>query len=385
MTNREKILIFIFISISSVFLFIRYLYSPLEEDFSKAIEKRLGLEVRVEKLKIQNDGLESLEEDVMKTKEEIKDISKGFFESYSQEDIGEVLQEISRGIPLEFTNISIQKKEPLEDFIFYDRNEVGVKTPIEIQYDKVRGAFQEDERTKVQVEENGDNHLVKIPKISVEVFLNGKYEGIRRFIQKIENFEKKILIKEIFIGNKNEENGDLRCSITFDAIISPLPNKSKEEKSYVGVKEKSPFSSEDLEEENFTTDIFMILKPTSSDVESMVIGIDDQDNSNVIAYDSADFVSGFLRIWEVNEEIRVSYGIGDEKSKDEDGYVLNLKNEDKLMLRVISSKRNENDYNGINMRIINDTSLDLIYEVLGDDDKARFVLSEKKGSVLLND
>lgn len=384
MTSREKILVFVFMAISSVFLFSRYIYIPLKRDYSEAVDKRAGLEVRVDKLQIQNDGLKTLEQEVIETKEIIEGISKNYFESYSQEDIGEVLREISIGIPIEFTNISIKKKEPLEDYIFYERNESEIKAPIEIEYDRVSYAFQQEEQ-ELEKEKIEDNLMVKVPKIGVQVFINGKYEGISEFIRRIENYEKKILIKEIFIGNKNDENEDLRCNISFDAIISPLPNKSKDKESNVIIGERFPFSSEKTEEEEFITDIFMILKPTSSDVESMVMGIDDDDSSNVIVSDSTDFLEGFLRVWEVNDEIRVSYGIGDEKFKENEGYVLNPKNEDVVMLRIISSPRNENDYNGVNMKMINDSSIDLIYEIVDDDEKERFVISEIKGSVLLND
>ncbi len=391
MSKREKVMVMILFIFVSMFLFYQFLLNPKNLEYDNLKKENETLQLRAEKVKGEIGKVKDNEERIKDIRNELEKLSVHLFELYEEEDIGIVLYELISKSEINVNSITISPTTVEQIISIGNSGEERPLSTIENSYSKVINNFEDntDSLNREDSSEVSEDKIqeITVPKIGVAMNFNGEYRSIVKFISDIEKYEKKFLIRNIVLNSVKGEFNELSGSIVMDAYLLPLPKMIDENIFIPEGKRDNPFTSisddnTKLDFINRIPDIFMVLKPTSADIDSMIIGLNNNAEESSIDFDSENFEECSIHLKEESGKIFINYKLGDSSYPKEGFTEIKPNTNGIISMRVLSSLRNRNDENGVNVKIINETSYKFIYNVLGDDmEKPRFVIAEKKGNV----
>lgn len=240
---------------------------------------------------------------------------------------------------------------------------------------------------------------------------SGSYEQIYKFIQEIEKSDKKIIVEGIAFGTERRDimqDGKGRiASVHGEKNIGEIrlafygvPKIVEQDKAYFdwefnnGYGKNNPFlefsdytkpqAQIEKKENRGLGDFAMTVKPTSSDLPTVMMGrYGDSDNRTYVYGDSDGVLASSFQLTQKGQKYYVSYAIAGEQYPATE---YTPKSSD-VTLDIMSSIRNgANDKSGVSVSIDNKTDLTLNVNIIGDDkSKPRVKIARKSGNVKVND
>ncbi|MFD3156357.1 hypothetical protein ACFIJ5_05780 [Haloimpatiens sp. FM7330] len=403
-TKREKILLIILAVLLVGFVYYKLIIKKQNENIKNLTSKKNEYEQKVEsvKNKIASKNRKSLEIKILNSK--ILDKYDRFFPKLEQERIIVILNEMLENSKLEGNVLSFSENV-LE--------KANIKTKSKKSRETHMGKLVEEynsleNKTKNNNENIGSNkNTIKnnskdssinsaVSKMQCTLSFKGTYEEIFDFINKIENFNKEIIINNISIAS-SEENF-LSGSILLDFYSIPkFKNEDYYKYDFASPKGKyNPFkismsnnkskvddSASKTEKNKIEYDFLMNVKPLSSDLPTIMIGkAKDIERNTYIFSDKNDIENVAMYFIRKNNKYFYKYKTSKQK------YPMNFKevefkpNGEKINVKIYSTSRNsEIDKAGVNLKIYNKTDLDTDVYIKGDDKNRPRVNVIKEGVV----
>lgn len=382
MSKREKYLIGILMTLIISFGYYKLVYLKQAESLKITIEERNTLKGKYE---IAIESINSLED----KKKEVEDLSnkilkdtESLYPNILQEkiisELNQLLVESNLYGDIAFSEIEVKSIEKLSA-VGKTQEESTIQNLVD-EYNKAEKSSDENSEVKEvedensQVEESEDeNSEVEelnstegtVENLMVAIKFNGTYEEIKKFVELVEEFKRKIAITDITINTTSETI--LSGTMTLEYYGVPKIDNSKEDyketlnKIYgkeelfsVGNADGSYFVLDNQEE--VEEDFFLILKSITSEMNKLTIGLSKDNSSNLTSNDSDEEVEIILN--EENEKFFYKYKTLDsyypENYEEEKEF---KPNSDKIILNVLSESRDSaSDIGKVKIKVINNTT-----------------------------
>ncbi|KXG76781.1 hypothetical protein [Thermotalea metallivorans] len=410
LTKREKILLGI-LAVSIFFL--GYYYLILKPD----LEKISFLQEKAEKYKQQYNQImmdtssdNPIHKEFKILKAKILMAAERLFPEMKQEKIIVVLDHMIkesniRVSSISFTEPAIDTVETVKEnqtnppYILYDlaKQYRGEIDPVPPSQEKPGGENGPD-----QSQNKGNS--VQAEKMEATLQFEGSYSNLMKFIKALENYEKNIIIKNLSVIGKNDDH-TLKGNITI--VFYAIPKLFHEDDAFLNWNfdnfygKENPFdpfggyevhaATKSDKSENATAvavDFFLAVNAITSDIPTVVMGKSDDNRAETYVYaDNADFEDVELQIYKVDHTYYYKYKTQREsypKDYENNGVEFQPKGS-KIYFKIYSNKRNsDNDKNGVYLKLINKTDMELIVDIDEDDiERPRVSVKEKLGHVLI--
>ncbi|KGG81445.1 hypothetical protein Y919_00340 [Caloranaerobacter azorensis H53214] len=220
----------------------------------------------------------------------------------------------------------------------------------------------------------------KIEKMSLDIFYTGRYENLIKFIDLIQNYDKKLLIKNLnIIRNSNNE---ISGNIKIDFFAVPLLNLVYDDFTVWNFEEnygkQNPFYSSKVdtriektnESNKVSYDFAMNVKPYNSDLPTVTLGkTNDSQRKTYVYADSPSVEDVEIYFSETEGKFFYKYKTGRDKyPRDFNKWVEFNPLSNSINIIIYTHKRNsENDMSGVNIKLYNETNKRVFIKIVGDD------------------
>ncbi len=243
------------------------------------------------------------------------------------------------------------------------------------------------------------NDKEQIPSVDLTLQYSGPYTSLLSFLSSVESWEKKMFVKSILITpSKNPQivNGN----IVFRLFMLPkYPGSDSDFLSwdingtygsanpYVLTAGAATASAPTVNKEAaapVTADFVLSMKPLTADLPAVVLGKSkDYTRTSYVYSDSPDFVNTSIKVTQKDGKYNFQYQTqNDSYPKDGSLEVFQPLGQSVTLLIYSTPRNQENDQNGINLALTNETGSPLVVQVLNDDPaKPRVVVTKRSGDV----
>jgi type IV pilus assembly protein PilO len=397
-SKREKLLLTLLLLLGAAYLFYSFLLIPQRQLLNAT---QLLLEDKKRAMtysKLEADPQNRIYEEYKALNARILNSTKGLFPSIRQEKIILILQDMIDTSHLKVSSINFsvpafevpeEKKE--EQGGDYDPAIKSILDEIVGRKAPAEGGIQATEPQE---------QAYRLMHMNGVLTFEGSYFDILSFMNRIENYDKKILINSLNMAATDK--GSLTGSITLDFYA--LPKLHDQDQEYlrwdlldVYGKEnpfgkgaaKSGASASVAEAGASKSDFTLIVSPMMSDLPSVVIGktLDNRGDTQIYA-DNPAKEPVELQVYMAQGKYYYKYKTaGESYPKDYENKGVQFEPAGgQIKLQVASVPRSDaQDKNGVLMSIINKTDLDLVVDIDNDDGAAaRFELVNSLGKVVVN-
>lgn len=427
-SKREKILLCALLIIGTLVLYYQFIFSPKLEEVKQLKAKNIECDDRIEKLKTKAE--EDKKNKVVKKnlQGKILTISQEIFPLLQGDDVIFILDNIFDEIDIGASGFSMSQvtAETFQPMVKDEKTDKAIeKSPIELSADKYLEIQEKidkknsedhsnkenkdsendvDNKDKGSQEENDEKTSIKklevsqqvdVPKVDISLNYNTTYDSLRKFINKLENYPRKFTLNNLSISSSDETNVSGSMNIQMYCIpVFQEEYYSFFEKDLSGEKGKyNPFVFNRIDKKEIIVsekiekaDFEMLLKPTSSDFPSVILGKVEGSMSSKLMKDKNDTVDVSVFFKEDNKKYYYRYEVGDfiypqngfEEFKPVDG--------EKIKISILSTVRNSHkDESGINLKVENKTLIPVQLDISCDDkERPRVNITEITGKVNLN-
>lgn len=434
LTKREKVLLGLLCSVGLIFSYYNFIFSPQYNKYSKLKTTIDSNRSTIDEIKTEISQGGKLEKEIKILKTKIGKDSEDLFPEIRQERLIVLIDYLlttsglkGEGITFEeevVSPVQIPKIEtkPKEFNLkkLRDTYEGSIKGTIQNQSSQIEDPFKENERTVQEMQGNASkDEDANIQKkgtylMKATVKWNGDYEQICKFVELIDKNKRNIVIEGISFGtekkdiyqkspSKNEKIASVHGEKNMGEIrlaFYGVPKILNQDQDYFDWEFKNaygkanPFKAfssytsskatlEDGSEQTTLGDFAMTVKPTSSDLPTVMLGrYGDSGNSTYVYGDSEGFLNAKFQLSQKGTRYFVTYTVGGDMYPITE-YVPKSSN---VSLDIMSSTRNgEKDKSGVNLTLENKTDLSLDVNLIGDDIKnPRIKISSKTGNIKIN-
>lgn len=395
-TLREKLLAVGLGLIALIFGYYQFIFQPQLQEITSFTNQ---VENNNQQIKVINDFLKpdsKLLQDYKLMKFKTDEQTRMFFPLADQEKIilslDQILTSTSlNGLSVSFTNPQLannantaKKTEPMKYYL----------------QDLVPDSGKVSTDTKAAVV-SSTNDKNQIPSMDLTLQYSGSYANLLSFLSTVEGWEKKLFIKTVLIG-PNQNAPGVSGNIVFRLYM--LPKYPSSDLDFLKWDIKGSYGSMDpfvfiagatvpsvsegakVITVPTTADFVMSMKPVTADLPAVVLGkAKDYTRASYVYSDNPGYVNSKIKVTQKDGKYFFQY------QTQNDSYPKNSSMEafqplgQSLNLVIYSTPRNlENDQNGINLSVINETDLPFVVQVLNDDPaKPRVKVTEQKGNVQL--
>lgn len=411
MSKREKYLLGILGALLICFVYYQFVYV---NQVKKLDAKKQEEQVTKEKYdKVMNDieNLDELEEKLKVLKVDVYEKSKKLYPIILQEkiilEIDKLLTESGLDANLGFNPITVEKVEELKsdeivkaESSFKDLIDEynGDKLPENENTTDTQGSSNtgtEGNSTEVTTPEEGGPTTEQL---KVSVNFTGSYEEVKKFIGSIEKYERKIVITNISITAKSQDELSGVMNLEFHAI----PKLSGEDEEYLKWTLNNVYGKEilfssgnatgayaDLKDEDSnadTTDFAMLLKSPSSELPTLTMGKAKDDARETYIYSDNEKIEEVeMTFDEVDGKLYYKYKTSESyypKENSNEGKVFAANSKD-IVVEILSEKRDVNfDNSGVKLTIVNNTSKNVEVIIRNDDTSNPRVSVTGKGNTV---
>lgn len=386
MSSREKNLLAILGVIFVSYLFYNFLLSPSMKKYDEALVNLQKKEAEIIEMKGYEDEIEKMENHIKENEGIYESISVNYFVGYMQANLGMDMDKLIKAAGIDVSSIDVTKPS-------YKRLGEGGTSKVQ-GHESVLDLYYAQYKGQQITEEKGEKKSEPLTPLDVEmssINLNftGEFKQIIAFIKSIEEYPKKLLIDNIAFNTSSEEGDEFTVVMTLTAYMMPGEIDENLHKFLEPGKRDNPFAANGADNTDYysgrNVDFHLLLKPSSSDINTMSLNTKDGGMEGLISIDSEGEESAAIHIKMQDGKPVYRYSFGKKASypKEAEKYVpLTMNNEGFIYLKVDSQKRNNNDNNKVNMRIINDTNIPFYFKVYRDDKlNPRFNIKELIGDV----
>lgn len=396
-SKREKYLIGILGTVLICFGYYQFIYKTQVEKLSAKRDEKSKVEQRYNEVTQAISSLDSKEENLKILKSTVLDKSKKLYPVIMQEKIIIELDKLLNDSGLN-GNIAFSPIEaaPVEKFTL--PKAIKPESSLKAIANEYSGDVEE---TSDEVDNNESNNTAtegndgqtsqepsssNVPtseQLKVAINFSGSYEALKKFISSVENYERKIVITNISISSKSQEELAGVMNLEFHAV----PKLSDEDMEYLNWTLNNVYGKEVLfsngtasgaygstiEEQNTEeniNDFVMMVKSSLSELPTVTIGKAKDDARESYIYSDNDKIENVeISLEEVSGKTYYKYKTSNSyypKDNSIEGKEFTSKSKD-IVLEIISEKRTEaTDNSGIKLKIVNNTSKK--FEIIVKDD-----------------
>lgn len=250
--------------------------------------------------------------------------------------------------------------------------------------------------------EKGNPMLANLSCMETELEFKGNYDGFSKFLEKIGNNNKKIVIKEVELGVESKEEttvNNFKGRIVLQFYASNL-NLANDEEPWVLPKTagtNNPFIKTSSVSTNVSTgnqtspnntaiepyDLVLTAKAFSADYPTVMMGTNnDLLGESFIFADNEGVEDVELRLYKQNDEYKCEYKT---KANSYSGTIPFVSGDNQVVLKINSSPRTDaKDKSGVKITLINETDKQLVVKTINEDEsKPRVDVVKQEGNILL--
>ena len=402
-SKREKYLIGILLTVLICFVYYQFIYTKQVGKLATKRAEKNQVEQRYNDVMDNISKLDSKEENLKILKSTVLDKSKSLYPTIMQEKIIIELDKLLNDSGLK-GNIAFSPVEVASVEKMVSPEIQKAESSLKAIVDEYSGNTTKDETSntessnenntstegnvgqasqdsqEVSPEQNGATS----EQLKVAINFSGSYESLKKFISSVQNYERKIVITNITISSKSQEELTGVMNLEFHAV----PKLSDEDMEYLIWTLNNVYGKEILfssgaasgayastiEEQNNKEDIndfVMMLRSSLSELPTVTIGRAKDESRESYIYSDNDKVEEVeMSFDEANGKTYYKYktaGSYYPKDNSSEGKEFTSKSDD-IVLEVISEKRGESsDNSGIKLKVVNNTSKN-IEIIIKDDD-----------------
>lgn len=396
LTKRERVLITALGLFIAAILFYTFLIKPQLKLIGELEEKKLAYEKRYKNTQSEISPEEDIKYHYKKLNTEIMYMTNKFLPYMYQEKIIIALDEMLRSSELD--GYSITFSEPTVGKIDEEKkNEEDLNYLLKELTDKYLGdSSNKDKIEDESKEEKKEKELeINVEKMTANIFFRGKYSSVIEFISKVEEYEKKIVIKNLNIVK--DENTSLTGSIVLETYS--IPKIHMEDGDFINWNynniygKDNPFNILDNGLNKYTKDdnekeydFIMNVRPETSDLPTIIFGRTNDINRSTYVYADSNTIENVdIYFIEENGKYYCKYKTSRESyPKNFNNTVEFLPKDDTINIQVFTYERNSSsDLAGARLSIHNNTDKKVLVDVIGDDkNKPRITVSEESNVVI---
>ncbi|RKD34588.1 hypothetical protein [Thermohalobacter berrensis] len=390
LTKREKKMLIILLIVAISALYYNFLLSPQLNKIN-ALEK--SLEEYKQKVSLLDNKImenKNINREYKVLNARISSMYIRFLPEIIQEKIIVILDNMLVSSDLESENISFSEPEikSLEE-----KDEKEEEYQIENLVKEFLG-YKNNNKNEENSIENGNIPRVKV--MNVEIDFRGTYEELINFIRLVENYEKEILINRLNVVNQDSDNLIGFMELQFYSIPK-IHNQDKEFITWNIVNDygkNNPFMNNnslsnklfnEYKEDKIEYDFLMSVKPTSSDLPTIILGKNDDPSKKTYVYgDNPNIETIDIYFTQKNDKYYFkyktkyySYPMDFNKSEE-----FTPKNNN-ISLKIYSTHRNSSeDVSGAIINLYNNTDKNVFVKIVNDDIKRPRVFINKKSGII---
>lgn len=403
-SKREKYLIGILLTVLICFVYYQFIYTKQVGKLATKRAEKNQVEQRYNDVMDNISKLDSKEENLKILKSTVLDKSKSLYPTIMQEKIIIELDKLLNDSGLK-GNIAFSPVEVASVEKMVSPEIQKAESSLKAIADEYSGDATKDETSNIESNNENNNTSTEgnegqVPQDSQEVSpeqngatseqlkvainFSGSYESLKKFISSVQNYERKIVITNITISSKSQEELTGVMNLEFHAV----PKLSDEDMEYLIWTLNNVYGKEILfssgaasgayastiEEQNNKEDIndfVMMLRSSLSELPTVTIGRAKDESRESYIYSDNDKVEEVeISFDEANGKTYYKYktaGSYYPKDNSSEGKEFTSKSDD-IVLEIISEKRGgSSDNSGIKLKIVNNTSKN-IEIIIKDDD-----------------
>lgn len=391
-SKREKYLIGILLTVLICFVYYQFIYTKQVGKLTTKRTEKNQVEQRYEDVMENISNLDSKEENLKILKSTVLDKSKNLYPTIMQEkiiiELDKLLNDSGLKGNIAFSPIEVSSVEKMVSPEI-QKEESSLKSIV----DEYSGDVTKDESSNVEAnnenntstESNGgqasqdsqevspEQNGATSEQLKVAINFSGSYEALKKFISSVQNYERKIVITNISISSKSQEELTGVMNLEFHAV----PKLSDEDMQYLLWTLNNVYGKEILfssgaangayastiEEQNNKEDIndfVMMLKSSLSELPTVTIGRAKDESRESYIYSDNDKVEEVEIIFDEAEgKTYYKYKTADSyypKDNSSEGKEFTSKSDD-IVFEIMSEKRRESsDNSGIKLKVVNNTS-----------------------------
>ncbi len=412
-SKREKYLIGILITVLISFGYYKFIYNNQVKKLAITREEKNQVEQRYKDVMDAIKNLDSKEENLKILKSTILDKSKKLYPVIMQEkiiiELDKLLSDSGLKGNIAFSPVEVASVEKLTSPEI-QKVESSLKSIVdEYSGDSEKNesgnevTTNENNNTSTEGQESQEISQVKneatSEQLKVAINFSGSYEALKKFISSVQNYERKIVITNISISSKSQEELAGVMNLEFHAI----PKLSEEDMEYLRWTLNNVYGKEVLfsngeasgayastiEEQNNKEDIndfVMMLKSSLSELPTVTIGKAKDDTRESYIYSDNDKIEEVeISFDEAAGKIYYKYKTSSSyypKDNSSQGKEFTTKSDD-IVLEIISEKRAESlDKSGIKLKVVNNTDKKVEIIVKDDDTSNPRVSVKSEGNTV---
>ena len=403
-SKREKYLIGILLTVLICFVYYQFIYTKQVGKLATKRAEKNQVEQRYNDVMDNISKLDSKEENLKILKLTVLDKSKSLYPTIMQEKIIIELDKLLNDSGLK-GNIAFSPVEVASVEKMVSPEIQKAESSLKAIADEYSGDATKDETSNIESNNENNNTSTEgnegqVPQDSQEVSpeqngatseqlkvainFSGSYESLKKFISSVQNYERKIVITNITISSKSQEELTGVMNLEFHAV----PKLSDEDMEYLIWTLNNVYGKEILfssgaasgayastiEEQNNKKDIndfVMMLRSSLSELPTVTIGRAKDESRESYIYSDNDKVEEVeMSFDEANGKTYYKYktaGSYYPKDNSSEGKEFTSKSED-IVLEIMSEKRGESsDNSGIKLKVVNNTSKKVEIIVKDDD------------------
>ena len=403
-SKREKYLIGILLTVLICFVYYQLIYTKQVGKLATKRAEKNQVEQRYNDVMDNISKLDSKEENLKILKLTVLDKSKSLYPTIMQEKIIIELDKLLNDSGLK-GNIAFSPVEVASVEKMVSPEIQKAESSLKAIADEYSGDATKDETSNIESNNENNNTSTEgnegqapqdsqevsseqngatSEQLKVAINFSGSYESLKKFISSVQNYERKIVITNITISSKSQEELTGVMNLEFHAV----PKLSDEDMEYLiwtlnNVYGKDIlFSSgaasgayaSTIEEQNNKKDIndfVMMLRSSLSELPTVTIGRAKDESRESYIYSDNDKVEEVEMYFdEANGKTYYKYkaaGSYYPKDNSSEGKEFTSKSED-IVLEIMSEKRGESsDNSGIKLKVVNNTSKKVEIIVKDDD------------------
>lgn len=400
-SKREKYLIGILLTVLICFVYYQFIYKNQVEKLASKRTEKSQIEERYKDVMDNISKLDSKEENLKILKSTVLDKSKKLYPTIMQEKIIIELDKLLNDSGLK-GNIAFSPIEVASIEKMTSPEIQKAESSLKAIADEYSGDATKDKSSNVEDKNENNNKSINTSEgqapqevapeqngatseqLKVAINFSGSYETLKKFISSVQNYERKIVITNISISSKSQEELTGVMNLEFHAV----PKLSDEDMEYLLWTLNNVYGKEILfsngaasgayastiEEQNNKEDIsdfVMMLRSSLSELPTVTIGRAKDESRESYIYSDNDKVEEVeISFDEASGKTYYKYKTANSyypKDNSSEGKEFTSKSDD-IVLEIISEKRVEgSDNSGIKLKVVNNTSKNIEIIVKDDD------------------
>lgn len=385
-SKREKYLIGILLAVLICFVYYQFIYVNQVEKLNNKRAEKNQVEQRYNEVMAAIANLDSKEESLKILKATVLDKSKRLYPTIMQEkiiiELDKLLTDSGLKGNIAFSPIEVASVEKMVS-PEVQKTESSLKALVD-EYNGSTSNEATANGVEQQSQSNTSENGATSEQLKVAINFSGNYEALKTFIASVQNYERKVVITNISISSKSQEELTGVMNLEFHAVpklsdedmeylIWTLNNVYGKEVLFSSGAASGAYAStiEEQSNEKDVNDFVMMLRSSTSELPTVTIGKAKDDSRESYIYSDNDKIEEVeIAFDEIDGKIYYKYKTSSSyypKDNSSQGKEFTSKSKD-IVFEILSEKRSgTSDNSGIKLKVINNTDKNVEIIVKYDD------------------